>query len=64
VHRARHAEQQQLREELLLAVRNARLDEPELHQVAQHGDAPALLRALICQYGECYWQLGRKDDER
>lgn len=60
-HRKRRAQQQRLVEELLLAVRNARLEEPELHRVAQYGDDTALLEALVHFYRERHWQLGRKE---
>jgi hypothetical protein len=54
-HRARRAQRQRLLDDLLLAVRNARLDDPELHRVAQRGDDAALLHALIRYYGDRHW---------
>jgi hypothetical protein len=54
-HRARRAKRNRLVDELLLAVRNATLDDPALHHVAQHGDDAALLQALTAYYQARYW---------
>jgi hypothetical protein len=54
-HRARRAQRHRLVEELLLAVRNAVLEDPALHRAAQHGDDEALLHALVTYYQDRDW---------
>jgi hypothetical protein len=49
-YRLRRAERTRLVDDLLMAVRNATLDDPGLHQVAQYGDDAALLVALTAYY--------------
>jgi hypothetical protein len=61
--RKRQAEQRELVAELLLAVRNARLEEtgdPELRRAGLEGDDPELLRALVRHYEARHWHRGRK----
>ncbi len=56
--RAHHAKTQarlNLVDELLLAVRNARVDD-DLHHVAQHGQDLELLAALVEHYQNRHWQ--------
>jgi hypothetical protein len=62
-HRARRAERQRLFDDLLHAVRNARLDDAELHRVAQYGDDAALLHALIRYYADRHWCQPRPNKE-
>ena len=54
-HRAQRAERMALLGELMVAVRNAELEDPVLRKVALSGDEPALLRALIEYYKERNW---------
>jgi len=56
-HRTRRAERSGLVDELLRAVRNARLDDAELHRIAQWEDDAALLRALTAYYQARHWRL-------
>ena len=60
-HRQRQAERAQLLDELLLAVRNARVEEPQLHHAAQHGDDTALLQELVRYYRGRHWQQPREE---
>ena len=57
-YRQRTAERNHLVSQLLHAVRNARLDDPDLHQVAQHGEDNELLTALVAYYQARHWQRG------
>ena len=56
-HRARQAERAALVEELLQAVRNAALEDPQLQQAVNEGDDAAVLRALTEYYGARNWNL-------
>ena len=58
-HRERRAEKAALVEDLLDAVRNAALEDPELQHTVNHGDDPAVLRALIAYYHARNWNLLR-----
>ena len=55
-HRAQKAALHAALGELLHAVRNARLDNPELQAVAHHGDELTLVQALTAYYRERHWQ--------
>lgn len=55
-YRKRRQEQVRLLGELLLAVRNAHFDEPELAQVVNWGDDAAVLQALTTYYRARHWQ--------
>jgi hypothetical protein len=63
-HRRRRAERAALVVELLIAVRNAEVEDPELHQAAMHGDDTALLRALVEYYQARNWNLRRWQEQR
>jgi hypothetical protein len=54
-YRQRRAEREHLVDRLLVAVRNARLDDPELHQAAQRGEDNELLNALVMHYQARNW---------
>jgi len=56
-HRLRRAERAALVVELLVAVRNAEVEDPQLHRMAVHGDDIHLLRALIDYYQARNWSL-------
>jgi hypothetical protein len=63
-HRQRQAQRQRLTGELLLAVRNARVECPQLHQAAQQGDDTALLQELVRYYRQRHWQHSQKEVSR
>jgi len=54
-YRQRKAERETHVAALLLAVRNARLENPELHHIAQHGEDNELLAALVEHYEARNW---------
>ncbi len=54
-HRARKAQKAALLEELLAAVRNAELEDPQLQQVVTRGDDAAVLQGLIAYYQARNW---------
>ena len=54
-YRLRRAERARRVDELLVAVRNASLDDAALHQAAQYGDDAALLVALTDYYRARHW---------
>ena len=55
--RRRQTERARLLAALLLAVRNAHLDDQELHRTAQFADDLALLRALVSYYTRRNWNV-------
>ena len=55
-YRARRAEKAQLTDNLLHAVRNARLEDPELQVVVNAGDDAEVLQALVKHYQRRHWQ--------
>jgi len=63
-HRLRRAERAALVVELLIAVRNAEVDDPELHRAAMHGDDTALLGALVGYYQARNWNLLRWQEQQ
>ena len=54
-HQQRQQEKLRLTNALLQAVRNAHVEEPELHRRIQEGDDAAVLQALIEHYQARYW---------
>lgn len=60
--RARGRQRVQLVAQLLVAVRNAELDDRQLHHVAQFGDDAALLTALIAYYRARYWMRPQREE--